>query len=49
MSSVVDSDPSPMADISFPHGGYLIFYRPLPDGVEIVRIIHGARNLSRLF
>jgi|GEM_PF-71379 len=27
---------------SFPHAGYLIFYRSLPDGVEIVRILHGA-------
>ena len=24
---------------------YLIFYLPLEDGVEIVRVIHGARDL----
>jgi toxin ParE1/3/4 len=30
---------------------YLIFYRELPNGsgVEIVRVLHGARNLDALF
>lgn len=28
---------------------YLIFYRPLTDGVEILRVIHGARDIERLF
>lgn len=28
----------------FPVGKYLILYRPLEDGVEIVRVIHGARR-----
>ncbi|HKN34770.1 MAG TPA: type II toxin-antitoxin system RelE/ParE family toxin [Terriglobales bacterium] len=28
---------------------YLIFYRPLMDGVEILRVIHGARDIERLF
>lgn len=28
---------------------YLIFYRPLADGIEILRVIHGARDLERLF
>ena len=29
---------------------YLIFYRPLPqtDGVEIVRVLHGKRNIPYL-
>ncbi len=34
---------------SFPVSPYLIFYRELPDGVEIVRVLHGARDLSALF
>ena len=34
---------------SFPVSPYLIFYRELPDGVEIVRVLHGARDLSELF
>jgi len=27
---------------------YLVFYKPLPDGVEIKRVLHGARDLRRL-
>jgi toxin ParE1/3/4 len=32
----------------FPVGNYLIFYRPVPDGIEILRILHGARRLEGL-
>lgn len=28
---------------------YLILYRPLPDGIEVVRVVYGARDLERLF
>lgn len=31
---------------SFPVGDYLIFYRRSDDGVLVVRIIHGARNIT---
>jgi len=27
---------------------YLIFYRPIAEGVEIYRVLHGARDLRRL-
>jgi toxin ParE1/3/4 len=27
---------------------YLIFYRPLPTGIEIVRFVHGARDVPSL-
>jgi toxin ParE1/3/4 len=27
---------------------YVVIYRPLPDGVEILRVVHGARDLGRL-
>jgi toxin ParE1/3/4 len=27
---------------------YLIFYRELPDGVEIARVLHGARDIQRI-
>ena len=27
-----------------PVGNYLIFHRPIENGVEIVRVIHGARD-----
>jgi toxin ParE1/3/4 len=33
----------------FTVGNYLILYRTLPDGVQIVRVIHGARDLPHLF
>jgi toxin ParE1/3/4 len=25
---------------------YLIFYRPIPDGIEVFHILHGARDLE---
>jgi toxin ParE1/3/4 len=33
---------------SFPYGSYLILYRVINDGVEIVRVVHAARNLDDL-
>ncbi len=34
---------------SFPVGRYVIFYRPIPEGVEIVRVLHGSRDIDVLF
>lgn len=34
---------------SFPIKSYVIFYQPLKDGVEILRILHSARDLESLF
>jgi toxin ParE1/3/4 len=31
---------------SFVVGRYLIFYRPLDDGIEVVRVLHGARDIE---
>ncbi len=28
---------------------YLIFYHPLDDGIEVVRVLHGARDIDNLF
>jgi toxin ParE1/3/4 len=28
---------------------YLIFYRPRQDGIEVLRLIHGARDIASLF
>ena len=33
---------------SQPVGNYLIFYFPLADGIEIVRILHGSREIGNL-
>ncbi|MCE0499555.1 MAG: type II toxin-antitoxin system RelE/ParE family toxin [Methylacidiphilales bacterium] len=32
-----------------PIGNYLIFYRPTKDRIEIVRILHGARDITAEF
>ncbi|MFB2935331.1 type II toxin-antitoxin system RelE/ParE family toxin [Aerosakkonemataceae cyanobacterium BLCC-F154] len=29
--------------------GYIIFYRVLSDGIEILRVVSGRRNFSSLF
>jgi toxin ParE1/3/4 len=28
---------------------YLIFYRPIEDGIEVLRVLHGARDIDRIF
>ncbi|MSP43293.1 MAG: type II toxin-antitoxin system RelE/ParE family toxin [Alphaproteobacteria bacterium] len=33
---------------SFPVGRYIILYQTLPDGIEIVRVLHSARDLDVL-
>jgi toxin ParE1/3/4 len=33
---------------SFPVGSYLVFYRVVPEGIEVARILHGARDLKEL-
>jgi toxin ParE1/3/4 len=30
-------------------GNYLIFYRPADDGIQVIRIAHGSRDLPGLF
>ena len=34
---------------SIPEGNYMIFYRPIMNSVEIVRVAHGRRDIERLF
>lgn len=34
---------------SFPCKDYLIFYRPNDCGIQIIRVIHAARNILALF
>ena len=33
---------------SFPHGEYLVLYRPAAHGVDIARIVHGRRDLTKI-
>ena len=30
-------------------GNYLLFYRPTDDGIELRRVLHGARRIEELF
>lgn len=37
---------------SFPVKGFaevLVFYRPVRGGIEVVRVLHGAREIEKLF
>lgn len=34
---------------SQPFGRYVIFYEPLADGIDIVRVIHSARDVDAVF
>lgn len=34
---------------SFPVGRFVIFYRQMNHGIEIVRVLHGTRDLPPLF
>ena len=29
----------------FPVGKYVVFYLPLADGIEVIQVIHGARDI----
>ena len=31
---------------SFPVGNYLIFYIPTPEGIEVVRVMHGRQDIG---
>ena len=28
---------------------YIVFYRPLADGIEVIRILHGSRDITAIF
>ena len=34
---------------SFPVGNYVIFYRAMQDGIEIVRVLSGFRDIPNVF
>lgn len=34
---------------SIPEGNYMIFYRPIMNSVEVVRVLHGRREIESLF
>ncbi len=43
------SRPELAADLrSFSVGRYVVFYVPLPKGIEVVRVLHGARDIESI-
>jgi toxin ParE1/3/4 len=34
---------------SFPVKGFLVFYQPSEDHVDILRVLHGSRDVERIF
>ncbi len=34
---------------SFPAGNYVIFYRPVREAIQIIRVLHGARDIETMF
>ncbi len=34
---------------SFPVGAFILFYRPTKGGIEVVRVLHGSRDIPMLF
>ena len=34
---------------SFPFGRYVIFYEPIEGGIDVVRVLHSARDIDAVF
>ena len=34
---------------AFPVGNYIIFYRPPEQGIDILRVLHGSRDIPEVF
>ncbi len=34
---------------SLPFGRYVVFFMPLPDGLDVVRVLHSARDVDDAF
>ncbi len=34
---------------SLAFGRYVVFYLALPDGIDVVRVLHGSRDIDSLF
>ena len=53
MGTLRDFDNSALAGMRFHlvkgFRKYLVFYIPRNDGIEVVRVLHGARDLETLF
>jgi toxin ParE1/3/4 len=34
---------------SFPIGNYVVFYQQIEDGIDVIRLLHGSRDIEELF
>lgn len=34
---------------SFPLGNYVVFYQEIENGIEVIRILHGSRDIEDIF
>ena len=34
---------------SLAFGRYVVFFEPLPDGIDVVRVLHGSRDIDAMF
>lgn len=34
---------------SFPVGNYVVFYREVKDGIDVIRVLHGSRDIEEIF
>ncbi|MFB2921011.1 MULTISPECIES: type II toxin-antitoxin system RelE/ParE family toxin [Aerosakkonema] len=34
---------------SFPSDNYIVFYRKIEDGIDVIRILHGSRDFEAIF
>lgn len=34
---------------SFPIGNYVVFYRGIADGIDVIRVLHGSRDIEEIF
>jgi toxin ParE1/3/4 len=34
---------------SFPIGNYVVFYRQIEGGIDVIRLLHGSRDIEEMF
>ncbi|MEP0924824.1 type II toxin-antitoxin system RelE/ParE family toxin [Leptolyngbya sp. ST-U4] len=34
---------------SFPIANYVVFYREIKDGIDVIRVLHGSRDIEEIF
>ena len=39
----------PLRIRSLAFGRYVVFFEPLPDGIDVVRVLHGSRDIDAMF